>query len=122
MLLKGEKKVEVRKYPLKGYKNEDLWVVETQGKVGLQGGKFVPRVIGKIRFETSFEYQMFEDFRADESRQCIVAGSEFDWSPEACRMYGWEVAEVHVLRRPVAPPAVKGQIGSKAIGRRSTFD
>ena len=49
LILDGLKTVEARKYELKGYRNEDLWIIETPGK-RRRGETFVARIIGIARF------------------------------------------------------------------------
>ena len=50
LLLMGEKTVEVRKYPLRNYKDEELWVLETKGNDTSLPRDFVSQIIGAIRF------------------------------------------------------------------------
>ena len=117
LLLEGAKLVEVRKYRLKNYLGEFLWVLETEGK----GPKrdFVSRIIGIIRFAADFEYSDLEAFRLDEHRHCIPKGSPFDWQPSRTpRLYGWVVSCATLLPCSVSPPLVKGMIGAKATKRR----
>ena len=107
----------MRKYPLKNYLGELLWVLETQGK----GRKrdFVSRIIGLIRFGADFEYSDLDHFRLDEHRHGISKGSSFDWEPSRTpRLYGWVVSCATYLPCSVSPPAVKGMIGAKATKRR----
>ena len=122
LLLTGAKSVEVRKYPLNSYKDEDLWILETKGKERNLPRDFSSKIIGTIRFEQDFEYESLAEFRADEGRHCISDGSAYDWRPEEIpKMYGWVVASVCLFSRPLMPPKVKGMIGAKALARRTTF-
>ena len=120
LLLAGNKKVEVRKYPLKNYAREELWLLETKGNDAPLD--FISKIIGIIRFSKDFEYKDLEDFRADESRHCIQKGSRFDWRPAETRsLYGWVVANATLLIHPLPAPKVKGMIGAKATKSRMTL-
>ena len=49
LLLTGVKKVDVRKYPLKNYMDENLWLLETKGEGAPRD--FASRKIGSIRYD-----------------------------------------------------------------------
>ena len=49
LLLTGVKKVDVRKYPLKNYMDENLWLLETKGEGAPRD--FASRIIGSIRYD-----------------------------------------------------------------------
>ena len=49
MLIEGVKTVEIRNYQLKGYLNQDLWLVETSGGCR-KGESFKTQMIGITRF------------------------------------------------------------------------
>ena len=120
LLLTGAKKVEVRKYPLKNYMDEDLWLLETKGERAPRD--FASAIIGAIRFGQDFEYQDLPAFRADEHRHCIPQGSSFDWQPSKTpKLYGWVVQVASLLARSLPPPKTKGMIGAKACGHRTTL-
>mmetsp|Transcript_98024 Transcript_98024/g.227329 ORF Transcript_98024/g.227329 Transcript_98024/m.227329 type:complete len:208 (+) Transcript_98024:321-944(+) len=143
LILEGTKTVEARKYALKGYCNEDLWVIETKGgsksTLSLERGsvvgqavaeqsaaaRFVSRIVGVVRFESSFRYEDLAQWRADECRHCIPNGSAFDWQGPSMtgksEMHGWRVASARALAEPQAGPAEKGMIGCKAITRMVLF-
>ena len=120
LLLTGAKQVEVRKYPLKNYMDEDLWVLETKGERAPRD--FASGIIGIIRFWRDFEYQDLQTFRADEHQHRILKGSSFDWQPSKTpRLHGWVVASASLLAHSLPPPKAKGMIGAKATSRRATL-
>jgi len=146
LILQGAKTIEARRYALKGYLGENLWVIETKGGsertralwsgasrgVGLGGRRrqgrggaatspFVSRIVGVVRFDSSFRYTDLAQWRADEARHRIPEGSPFDWegpteSPKS-EMHGWRVASAWALAEPQAGPAEKGMIGCRAVTR-----
>ena len=90
MLLEGEKTVEVRKYSLRGYRGQELWVCETSGPKPRKD--FKTRIIGAIRFDDDFEYAGTDMFARDEHRHCIKPDSPFAWDTDKhLKMYGWLV-------------------------------
>ena len=113
--------MEVRKYPLGNYKNENLYILETKGN-SKRARNFVSQIIGIIRFGQDFQYQDAKAFRADEHRHCIPERSALDWDPaKTPKLYGWVVANATLLPHPKPPPEVKGMIGAKATGRHATL-
>ena len=120
LILDGLKTVEARKYELKGYRNEDLWIIETPGK-RRRGETFVARIIGIVRFGSSFQYTDLAHWRAHKESHCIREGSCFDWQGptkgKTPKMYGWNVTSAQALVVPQRGPDKKGNIGCKAIKR-----
>ena len=143
LILDGCKTIEARKYPLRGYLNELLWVIETSGTckrtidmdrpTGLQPEQllgrrhrrvrapaFSSKIIGVVRFGSDHEYTDVQQWRSDEKRHCITECSQFDWNgaeSEVPKMYGWHVESAHYLTEPQRAPVKKGMIGCKAIKR-----
>ena len=126
-ILDGSKCVEARRYDVRGYCDEWLWLIETPGK---DVGPRVPvhmrkhRITGIIRFSSeAVKYEGRAHWRSHEAYHRIPADSPFDWVPDAAAapgkddMYGWHVAYRYTLRHPVPGPAVKGVIGCKAVPR-----
>ena len=120
LLLGREKSVEVRKYPLGGRRGEEHFIEETRGRDGGRG--FKNAIVGTIAFSRDFQYETYAQFRSDEHRHRIPAGSSFDWDVATVPvLYGWEVEHVHEFVNPQPAVAVKGMIGAKAVRRRGTF-
>ena len=143
LILDGCKTIEARKYPLRGYLNELLWVIEASGTckrtiemdrpTGLQPEQllgrrhrrvrapaFSSKIIGVVRFGSDHEYTDVQQWRSDEKRHCITECSQFDWNgaeSEVPKMYGWHVESAHYLTEPQRAPVIKGMIGCKAIKR-----
>lgn len=135
LILAGKKTIEARKYALKNYQDEDLWIIETKGNtraaadvcgaMGLASPKNVRRlrrqvpyrcrIVGVVRFSSCFRYTDLAQWRADEDRHRISTGSLFDW--QGSGMYGWHIAAARALAEPQQGPAEKGLIGCKAITR-----
>ena len=146
MILEGRKTVETRKYPLKGYMGEDLWIIETKGDLGnyvdansdaaflvpTGGGetgapvaagarqRFESRIVGMLRFEEGFQYHDVDQWRGDVGRHCITKG-HFEWNPAKSNMYGWRVATARLLAEPQVEPRTKGMIGATATSRVAVF-
>ena len=113
LILDGLKTVEARKYDLTAYLNEDLWIIETPGKgrrgesyIGVNGKltkhghspTSVARIIGIVRFGSSFQYTDLAHWRADQESHRIPEGSCFDWLPNTTpEMYGWNVTFAQAL-------------------------
>ena len=115
LILARTKTVEARKYPLKGYENEYLWLVQTTGHAEETS------IVGVVRFKGCVEYLDLVAWRADRQRHCVPHGDVMDWSgpeqPGVPRMFGWNVAAVHALKEPQPGPDTKGMIGCKAVTR-----
>ena len=86
------------------------------------GGRPAASIIGLVCFADEFQYENYAQWRADEPRHCIPAGSEYDWQPETGPMYGWRVSLARPLSEPQAGPAQKGVINSRAVTRVALFD
>ena len=130
LILDGLKTVEARTWEPTGYLNEDLWMIETpfKGPVSCIGvyGKLtkerwcptsVARIIGIVRFGSSFEYTTLAQWRKDKDSHRIPKGSSYDWKgPRHGKMYGWKVTSAQLIV-PQQGPDKKGTIGCKGITR-----
>ena len=118
MLLDGSKVIEARTYDIDdkgGFGNEWFWVVETPGKQRQRGQR--ARITGCVKFcREAVRYTSLDQWRADEDKHRIAAGSDYDWDGRGA-MYGWRVERVMVLREPVPGPDRKGTINSKPVPR-----
>ena len=127
------KTVEARKYALITYLDEDLWIIETPGR-GRRGQSYigvddklsnesdgVARIIGIVKFGSSFQYTDLAHWRAHEESHCIREGSCFDWQGptkgKTPKMYGWNVTSAQAFVVPQRGPDKKGNIGCQAIKR-----
>eukprot|EP00929_Paragymnodinium_shiwhaense_P059617 TRINITY_DN29850_c0_g1_i1.p1 TRINITY_DN29850_c0_g1~~TRINITY_DN29850_c0_g1_i1.p1 ORF type:complete len:853 (-),score=145.12 TRINITY_DN29850_c0_g1_i1:253-2811(-) len=147
LIMAGIKTVEARRYPLKGYRDEELFLIETPGKSKLSRLSFEQlaaalrgeavaeppksrrprglarpvkegaRITAIVRFRESYQYRDYEHWRADGHRHRVPPRSEFDWDPQQGPMYAWVVDSVQVLAEPQAGPAMKGVIGSGVVSR-----
>ena len=111
----GRKTLEARRYPLKSYRGELLWVIETPNKPKA-GGRTRAAITGMIKFGGDTKYTSMKAWRRDEHRHRIKPGSPFDWDG-VCDMYAWHVAEVIKLDQDLEPPEKRGQRGSRACER-----
>ena len=115
MLLDGSKVIETRTYDIdkqKCFANEWFWVVETPGKKRQRGQR--AHITGCIKFSSeAVRYTSLAQWRADEDKHRIPAGSEYDWNGRGA-MYGWRVERAYALRSPLPRPDPKGVINSKA--------
>ena len=118
MLLDGSKVIEARTYDIDdkgGFGNEWFWVVETPGKQRQRGQR--ARITGCVKFcREAVRYTSLDQWRADEDKHRIAAGSDYDWDGRGA-MFGWRVERVMVLREPVPGPDRKGTINSKPVPR-----
>jgi len=118
MLLDGSKVIETRTYDIdkqKCFANEWFWVVETPGKKRQRGER--AHITGCIKFSRkSVRYTSLAQWRADEDKHRIPAGSEYDWNGRGA-MYGWRVERAYALRSPLPRPDPKGVINSKPVTR-----
>ena len=131
LILDGVKKIEARRYDVRSYADEWLWLIETPGK---DVGKRVPehmrkhRITGLVRFAArAVKYAGVGDWRGHEHLHRIPATSPFDWKPrdkselgpddKPDEMYGWYVAHAYRLAEPVPGPTIKGVIGCKPVPR-----
>ena len=123
-ILDGEKTLEARRYPLKGFLGEDLWIIETRGAHGSKIAPFRSQIIGVVRFGADFKYTDVAEWRADERMHCIAVDSPFDWTgpgQAAGGMYGWRIESARYLKAPQPGPEVKGMICCKAVSREVEF-
>ena len=109
------KTIEARKYPLKRYKDELLWLIETPDKPN-SGKRRRTEITGVVRFGNDAEFSDYEEWRRDADKHCVPEGSTFDWNLSS-KMFGWQITEVHKLRTPVQAPEKRGMIGCKAVER-----
>ena len=107
MLLDGSKVIETRTYDIdkqKCFANEWFWVVETPGKKRQRGQR--AHITGCIKFSSeSVRYTSLAQWRADEDKHRIPAGSEYDWNGRGA-MYGWRVERAYALRSPLPRPCL----------------
>ena len=74
-------------------------------------------ITGCIKFSSeSVRYTSLAQWRADEDKHRIPAGSEYDWNGRGA-MYGWRVEGAYALRSPLPRPDPKGVINSKPVTR-----
>ena len=120
LILEGYKTIEARKYDLKGYKGEDLWVIETK-EAGSKRRKHRAAehetcIIGIVRFGDAIEYTDLKQWKCDTVRHRISGGA-FQWNPRKCKMFGWRISKAQMLAYRQPQPEVKGMVGSRAIPR-----
>lgn len=109
-LLKGEKTIEVRSYPLPAQMiNEKIYILET--KEGTNGvstlGDHISfteahtndssrscKIVGWCKFKSVKEYTNREQFEADENFHLVSPNSGYAWKDGATKvLYGWVVGE-----------------------------
>ena len=123
MLLDGSKVIETRTYDIdkqKCFANEWFWVVETPGKKRQRGQR--AHITGCIKFSSeSVRYTSLAQWRADEDKHRIPAGSEYDWNGRGA-MYGWRVERAYARAVPSRGPIRRASLGGarhadRAAGR-----
>ena len=117
-LLDGSKVIEARTYDVVakgGFANEWFWLVATPGRARQKGD--TARITGCVKFmKEAVRYTSLAQWRADEPKHRIEAGSDYDWDGTGA-MFGWRVARAYALREPAPGPDRKGTINSKPIPR-----
>lgn len=111
-ILAGEKVIETRRtQSLKPYVGQRIGIVRTgRGKATLVGFA----TVGEPIF-----YGTLEEFRADEGRHRVAAGSQFDWAPGG--KYGYPMLDV-VACEPVRVGFQPGEYVARRLGRLYTRD
>jgi hypothetical protein len=94
LLLKGEKRIETRTYPLPhALRYRHIVIIESESgvttsalanSITLKEGGF-PRCIGTVVFSECFEYENEQQWDADRDQHCVAAGSAFDWIPDTVK-------------------------------------
>lgn len=115
LIIEGRKTVETRSYPLPlAYKNTEVVLIETPGAEGkLKYGIRRARIIGTIRFRSSFRYSSEELWLGDFSRHLVGANDlQFGWKVKS-EKWGWEVEVIQVFSQPRPAPSSRGIIFTK---------
>lgn len=112
LLLSGEKVVETRSYPIPDkHIGKELAIIETPGPRGAaEAGIAKAQIIGTITFSDSFEYQSRDQWLADRKRHCVSPGDPVYGFKSDTPKFGWVVASVSQLPKPVAAPKKRGII------------
>lgn len=107
LLIKGDKCVETRSYPLpKKYEGEELALIETPGKFG----DFKARIVGTITFSHSFRYPDENAWRDDHARHLVdILDENFGWKKDKDK-YGWVVSNITKFQEYQLAPENKGII------------
>ena len=104
LILKGEKTIETRKYPIpKQYIGEKMVIIETPGKKG----KFKARMIGFVTFDDSFEYKTEKEFYKDSKKHCVTPDSIWQWV-DGQKKFGWPVLNLFEFTNILKAPNKKG--------------
>lgn len=91
LLLSGKKTIETRNTNnLKSKVGQPIAVIRT--------GVGKAHIVGFIMLGEPIVYHTLEEFRADEHRHCIPAGSPFDFNG---KKYGYPVEVLHRLEEPI---------------------
>ncbi|MFK7827268.1 MAG: hypothetical protein AB8G05_24200 [Oligoflexales bacterium] len=104
LILSGKKTIETRKYPIpEQYIGKELLIIETPGK----NGKFKARIVGKVIFGASFEYEAKKAFYEDQKRHCVTKDSIWAWKSDSAK-FGWPVEKIELFPSPLPAPVKKG--------------
>jgi len=89
MILRGEKTVEVRTYPIpKKHIMKWLVLIEAPGKRRRSSS----RIIGIVRFGGAFLYSSEKEFYSDVGKHLVGRDSGFIW--DGSKKYGWQIESV----------------------------
>ena len=111
LILKGEKTIETRKYPIpKQYVGQKMVIIETPGKQG----KFKARMIGFVTFGDSFEYKTEKEFYKDSKKHCVTPDSIWMWV-DGQKKFGWPVLKVENFKKQLPLQKRAGIKFSKGI-------
>ncbi|HXH32217.1 MAG TPA: hypothetical protein VNJ01_15550 [Bacteriovoracaceae bacterium] len=111
LILKGEKVVETRTYPIPpSYLGNDLLMIETPGPKG----SFQARIVAIIRFDKCAQYSSLSAFRKDFKRHRVANGSKWDWTKHKPK-WGWEIVFLKKLTSPITFEGKKGIVYTKNV-------
>ncbi|MGE3263220.1 MAG: hypothetical protein AB7K68_15675 [Bacteriovoracia bacterium] len=111
LILKGEKTIETRTYPIPShYVGRELAIIETPGV----NGDFEARIVGTIIFSGCFAYENQRSFYADQSRHRVSSASPWRWTDERPK-WGWEISKVVTFGAPIPAPKRRGIVYTKDV-------
>ncbi len=114
LLVTGKKTIETRSYPLpKKFINIELAIIETPGKEGKKFGITKARIIGTIIFSGSKKYESKLAWTKDYNKHLVTETDPMYSFDSNKPKYGWIVESVTILKKPVAPPEIRGIIFAK---------
>lgn len=116
LIISGHKKIETRGYPIpKKYIGVELALIETPGKMGLKdAGIAKARIIGTVTFGRSLQYESKLQWLADYEKHRVNSNDAlFKWRGDR-RKYGWTIASVMRLTKPVPAPEKRGIVFATA--------
>lgn len=105
LILNGKKTIETRTYPLpQKLIGTELLIIETPGKQG----NFKARIVGKVVFESSFQYSSKEAFYRDAHLHFVDSDSPWRWTSKG--KWGWKIRSVERFSKYMNAPENKGII------------
>lgn len=112
LILNGQKTIETRTYPIpKKYLGHEMVIIETPGR----SGKFKARVVSIIKFEDCFQYTSKEEFYRDTKKHQITPNSPWSWEKSKKKKWGWVIAYITLLKKPIPLKRRSGIVFSKDV-------
>lgn len=106
MILRGQKTVETRSYPLPDkHKGKMLAIIETPGKDKTLGKA---KIIGLVVFSESFQYPSKEKWLNDIDRHRVQPSDPDYRFTNTKPRHGWVVHKVIPLKKSIQPPQKRG--------------
>ena len=124
LIASGKKIVETRTYPIPNkYIMKDLALIETPGKLGKkQAGIDKARIIGIVKFETSFQYPDRESWLKDFNRHQVEDGDPLYGFKDDQPKWGWLVNSYKPLKPYVPAPKRRGIVFASNCGINSQYN
>ncbi len=113
LILSRKKAIETRRYPLpEMYRDREVFIIETPG-----GQKKIKRrVVGIVKFETSFRYKNRQQFYQDLSKHQVGKASKFAWKPgDGAERWGWVISSVRRIEGQVPSGKKCGIVFTRAL-------
>jgi hypothetical protein len=103
-IVSGKKKIETRFYPLpEKYIGVPMAIIETPGATG----NFKAKIIGIVTFGKPFKYENEKVFYADIKKHLVTSNTPWAWV-KGKQKWGWPIAKVESLTKPISAPRKKG--------------
>ena len=117
LIYEGQKRIELRTYPIGNYVEEPLWIISTPGEDKSWGKA---KITGMILFKGCIKYKSLKHVHEDVARHCVEESSRFFMpkrkaDSEDTTYYGWKIARVLKFAEPREGPDTKGMIGCQSL-------
>jgi hypothetical protein len=109
LLLRGEKTIETRGYPIpEKYKGVPLAMIETPGRHGAKAGVVKAKIIAVVTFSGCKKYVSKEDWLDDCDDHCVRPDDPLYAYREGEAKWAWIVKSVRAVSDETSPPSPRG--------------